>query len=182
MKFVPIEIKDKLGRTVVIRSPEIYDAEALIEYMKVTAGETDFLLNEPETVTMTVEQEEAFLENRIAAERELMLLAEVDGEIAGCTSLMQIDWRPRFKHRWGIAIALYKKYWGSGIGRALLETVLEVAKNLGYEQAELDVLHGNDCAKSLYESLGFVQYGILPHNVKYKDGTYADSYWMMKKL
>ena len=182
MKYGPFEIQDKLGGTVVLRSPELSDAEALIEYMKGTSGETRFLLNEPETVTITMDQEIELLKGRIAAERELMLIAEVDGEIAGCSALMEIDSRPRFVHRCGLAIALYKKYWGRGIGRAMMETLLNVAKDQGYEQAELEVMEGNERAKALYESLGFVQYGILPNNMKYKDGTYADSYWMMKKL
>ena len=71
---------------------------------------------------------------------------------------------------------------GAWTERDVMETLLDVAKDQGYEQAELEVMEGNERAKALYESLGFVQYGILPNNMKYKDGTYADSYWMMKKL
>jgi ribosomal protein S18 acetylase RimI-like enzyme len=64
----------------------------------------------------------------------------------------------------------------------MLETILEVARKLGYEQAELEVIAGNDQAIALYEKLGFRKYGTFPDNMKYKDGSYADAYWMMKKL
>ena len=64
----------------------------------------------------------------------------------------------------------------------MLETVLEEAKKLGYEQAELEVIADNERAIALYEKLGFRKYGTFPNNLKYQDGSYADGYWMMKKL
>ena len=48
-------------RNGILRNPQPSDARALIEYMKVTAGETPFILRYPEEITTTVEQEEAFL-------------------------------------------------------------------------------------------------------------------------
>lgn len=60
--------------------------------------------------------------------------------------------------------------------------VLHVAKKAGYEQAELEVISDNKPAVALYEKLGFKIYGTFPDNIKYADGTYADAYWMMKKL
>ena len=64
----------------------------------------------------------------------------------------------------------------------MLETILDVAKKCGYEQAELEVIATNEGAIALYEKLGFKEYGRFPDNMKYSDGTYADALWMMKKL
>ena len=64
----------------------------------------------------------------------------------------------------------------------MIEVALERAKEAGYEQAELEVIAGNEKAISLYKQLGFEKYGVFPDNVKYKDGSYADAFWMMKKL
>lgn len=64
----------------------------------------------------------------------------------------------------------------------MLDTILEVAKKVGYEQAELEVIADNKPAIALYEKLGFIRYGIFPDNMKYKDGDYVDAYWMMKNL
>ncbi len=88
----------------------------------------------------------------------------------------------RYRHRCDVAIALYKEYYGCGIGTAMLQTVLNVAKEAGYEQAELEVMAENENAIAMYEKLGFKKYGTFPDNMKYADGSYMDAYWMMKKL
>ena len=182
MFFAEKEFKLKDDRTCVLRSARPKeDAAALIEYLKVTAGEPRFILREPEEVTLTVEREEKFLQGNLDDPRSLMLLAFVDGEHAGNCSLISFD-KMRLAHRCDVAIALYQKYCGLGIGRKMLETVLEVAKSLGFEQAELEVVADNERAIALYKKLGFEVYGTMPRNMKYRDGTYADVYWMMKRL
>lgn len=182
MQFGPIEVKDKLGRTIILRNAEISDSENLLEYMKITTAETPFLVREPDEIQLTSEQEEAFVKGRIDHERELMLIATMNGAHIGNCSLMSIGNFKRYQHRCEIAIALYQKYWGAGIGTLMLETVLAVAKELGYEQAELEVIRDNVNAIKLYKKLGFDEYGIFPDNMKYVNGTYGDAIWMMKKL
>ena len=182
MKFGPVTAKDKLGRELILRNAQVSDAEALLTYLKVTSGETPYLIREPEEVNITLAQEEAFIKGMEEAERELMLAAYVDGEHAGNCSLMSKGSFSRYRHRCEVAVALYRKFHGAGIGEIMLQTVLDVAKKIGYEQAELEVVSGNEGAISLYKKLGFEQYGCLPHNMKYSDGKYADVYWMMKKL
>ncbi len=182
MKFDAIHIKDKLNRDVVLRSAETSDAEALIEYLKITTGETPYLIREPEEVTITLEQEKRFIESKINEERELMLIATIDGKHIGNCSLMNIAPYKRYNHRCEVAIALYQEYCGCGIGKAMMQTVLDVAKELGYEQAELEVIADNKGAIAMYEKLGFKKYGTFPTNMKYSDGTYADADWMMKRL
>lgn len=182
MKFNPIQRKDKLGRKIILRSAEASDAIALIDYLRITTGETPYLIREPEEVTITLEQEKQFIESKINAERELLLVTTIDGKHVGNCSLMSIAPYKRYKHRCEIAIALYQEYCGYGIGKVMMQTVLDVAKNLGYEQAELEVISNNKGAIELYKKLGFEKYGSFPNNIKYSDGTYAEAEWMMKKL
>lgn len=182
MRFDPIKVNDKLGREVVLRNAEPSDAEALIRYLRRTAGETPFLIREPDEITLTVEQERNFIQSKIDADRELMLIAGIGGRQIGNCSLMSAGRFRRYRHRCEVAIALYQEYCGAGIGRIMLETVLDVAKSCGYEQAELEVIAGNERAIRLYQKLGFREYGRFPDNMKYADGSYADSIWMMKKL
>ena len=175
-------IKDKKGRDVLLRSAEEKDAEALIDYMKITAAETPFLLREPDEISLTIEQEQAFIKAKKDSENELLLIAETGGRHIGNASLMSAGGFKRYRHRCEIAIALYQEYCGLGIGKAMLEMVFDIAKKAGYEQAELEVIANNKPAIALYEKLGFQKYGTFPDNMKYADGSYVDAYWMMKKL
>ena len=55
MRFAPKEIILKDGRACVLRPTAPEDAEAMIQYLKETAGETEYLLRYPDEVTFTVE-------------------------------------------------------------------------------------------------------------------------------
>lgn len=182
MIYGPREIQEKDGRKVTLRNANVSDAAALLHYLKTTATETRFLMREPEEIKITMQQQEAFIKSKEDAEGELMLIAEVDGEHVGNCSISSYGSYQRYSHRCSVAIALYQEYCGLGIGRKMMEIVLGIAKECGYEQAELEVITTNEKALRLYESLGFRIYGTQSHSMKYKDGTYADAYLMMKVL
>ena len=182
MVFKGKSMKDTLGRTIVFRNAIPEDAGDLIKYLKITSAETPYLIREPEEITITKPEEEQFIQAKIDANRELMLVAFMDGKHIGNCSLMSIAPYKRYSHRCELAIALYKEYCGFGIGKAMLQIVLDFAKNVGYEQAELEVMVENKDAIHLYEKLGFEKYGTFPDNMKFADGSYMDAFWMMKKL
>ncbi len=58
MLFEDKQITLKDGRTAILKSPRTEDADKLLNYIKKSCGETDFLIRYPEEWTMTVEQEE----------------------------------------------------------------------------------------------------------------------------
>ena len=66
MRFDTLEVKDKTGQTIVLRNAEESDAEDLIKYLRITTGETPFLIREPDEVKLTLEQEKLYLPNSIA--------------------------------------------------------------------------------------------------------------------
>ena len=182
MRIEPIFFKDKKGRTVELRAAEKKDAPALIEYLKITSGETPYLIREPDEINMSLEEEEEFIQENLDAERDMILIALIDGKHVGNCTLMSITPYRRLSHRCEIAIALYQEFCGCGIGKKMLETVLDTAAKIGYEQAELEVASGNKNAIALYEKVGFKICATHPDNLKYRDGTYTDVYWMMKRL
>ena len=63
----------------------------------------------------------------------MLMLAFVDGEYAGNCSFQPIGSRRRAKHRADIGIALFQKYTGFGLGRLMLEQLLEKIKELAGE-------------------------------------------------
>ena len=62
MQIQPCTVRLKDGREVLLRSTEAADAQALLDYMRVTSGETHFMARYPEECQATVEQETGFIE------------------------------------------------------------------------------------------------------------------------
>ena len=170
------------GRRCILRSPCEADAPVLLEYLKTTYGETPYLLREPEEVFSDVDQERAFIRTSNEEPRSALLLAEVDGELAGLCSLHPVAGLRRCRHRCDLGIALYQRFCGMGLGRIMMVALLSLAGELGYEQAELEVVDGNAAAMALYEKLGFALCGRRPNGVKYADGSYADDLLMVRRL
>lgn len=179
--LVKEEIVKLNGHDLLLRNAGEEDAQMLLEYLKTTCGETRFLVKEPEEITLTLEEECKFIRHQNESDINLMLLGFWDGEYVGNCSLMGNN-ASRYRHRASIGIALYQKYTGRGIGKVMLEKLFMAAREKGIEQIELEVVADNVHALSLYKKLGFEIFGTFPNNMKYKDDTYADVYWMMKKL
>ena len=180
MRVEAIELKVD-GHDFCLRNAEEADAEMLISYLKTTCGETRYLIKEPEEITMTLEQERKFINTQNEADHSLMLLGFLDGEYVGNCSFMGMG-PSRYLHRASMGIALFQKYTGRGLGKVMVSQLCDIARASGIDQLELEVVTDNVRAVSLYIRQGFKACGILPDNMKYKDGTYADVYYMVKKL
>lgn len=111
-----------------------------------------------------------------------MMLALVDGVVAGNCALNPLGSKRRILHRCSLAIALKKAYWSLGIGTAMISYLTELAQQIGYEQIELEVIDGNDQAVHLYTKCGFTETGRHLRALKYDDGTYRDELLMCKLL
>ena len=105
MLFEEISIQDKMGRTVVFRNARPEDSADLIKYLKTTSAETPYLIREPDEITITEEKEKQFIQSKIDDERELMLVALIDGKHIGNCSLMSIAPYKRYNHRCDVDIA-----------------------------------------------------------------------------
>lgn len=54
-------------------------------------------------------------------------------------------------------VAVHPQFWRQGVGRALLQTALDKAAQLGLTRIMLEVRASNEPAQRLYHSFGFVQ-------------------------
>ena len=152
----------KDGRTCVIRSGEETDGQALLDIYLLTHAQTDFLLSYPDEATMTAESEAQFLKARAESENGIELLAEVDGVVVGSAGIGSVGTKEKVRHRAEFGVSVDKAFWGLGVGRALTESSIECAKAAGYAQVELEVVAENEPALSLYQSVGFREYGRNP--------------------
>ena len=181
MIFEEKKITLKDGRTAILKSPCVEDAEKLLNYIKKSCGETDFLARYPEEWNITVEQEEAWVNRLRSAPDTLGITCYIDGEVAGNC---EISFRGGIKtsHRATIAIAILKDYWNLGIGSAMFEELVAAAQKRGTEIMELEFIEGYDRARHLYEKFGFRVVAEKPNAFKLKDGTYRNEFYMQKYL
>lgn len=86
------------------------------------------------------------------------LFAEVEGVIAGAVwARIMEDYGYIDNETPSLAIALYKEYRGKGVGTALLQAMLKLLQEHGYEQVSLAVQKENYAVK-LYTACGFRVY------------------------
>ncbi len=155
-----ITLKD--GKTCVLRNGTEQDAQAVLDIFILTHGQTDFLTTYPEETSFTEEQEKEYLNRKMMSDREVELVAVVDGIIAGTAGIDGIRAAEKTRHRASFGISIDRAWWGLGIGRALTEACIECAKEAGFSQLELEVVAENKRAFRLYQSAGFVEYGRNP--------------------
>ncbi len=181
MIFQEKEIKLKDSRTAILRSPVPEDAEVMLNFFYQANRETPFLLNSPEDPVITVERELAFIENHNSSENDIMLVCLVDGEFAGNCQLNRRTKRKN-RHRGGVGIAVSQKFWNLGIGTALFRELIQIARDWGLEQLELEFIEGNERGKALYEKMGFQTIGFIPNAIHQPDGTVLKEYMMILEL
>jgi len=175
-----IELKD--GTACILRSPDEHDAEKMIEYLKITSEETYFLSRYLEEINMTTDKEIELLKDNLNSDKDMMIVAIVNNELAGNAGISCVKRHIKLKHRAAFGISIKEKYWNNGIGNALLREVIEQASQMGYEQIELGVFSDNEKAKELYKKYGFEIWGNMKNAYKLKDGTYRDEIMMGRMI
>ncbi|MEJ0086947.1 MAG: GNAT family N-acetyltransferase [Pseudomonadota bacterium] len=94
-----------------------------------------------------------------------LLIAQDGPELAGCVAMRPLDGSTGEMKR------LYVRagYRGSGLGRILVEAVVDAARRADYRELRLDTLPDMAAAQALYRRLGFVD--IHPYGEKHLPGT-----------
>lgn len=106
------------------------------------------------------DEELATLPGGYAPPSGALLLASVEGEPAGCVGL----------HAWEPGVAEMKRLYlrpafrGKRVGRALTESVIERARQIGYARLRLDTLPTMTEAQGLYRRLGFREIEAYRHS------------------
>ncbi|MBQ9085962.1 MAG: GNAT family N-acetyltransferase [Clostridia bacterium] len=183
MIFKEKTIQLKNGTTAILKSPEIGDGAKMLTYIKTACGETEFLARYPEEwEDVSVEREEKWIQNGRDSRNTLLITCYVDGTVVGnCEIGFRSD--QKTNHRASLAIAILKSYWGLGIGSAMFEELMAVAKaHPGTEIVELEFIEGNDRARALYEKFGFRIVSERPNAFRLRDGRRVSEYFMQKVL
>ena len=93
-----------------------------------------------------------------------LLLAMVDGEVAGCCALRPLDSADYSNACEMKRLYVRKAYRRLGLGRELAEAVLDAARVASYHHLLLDTLNDMESARALYKDLGFEEVPPYYHN------------------
>jgi len=160
-----------------IRKASSDDAEHLSNIWKVICAEKKYTaVDKP----FTVEEERDYILS--LSEREVVLVAELDGKIIGFQTLDLWSKVLTSTHHVGtIGTFILPEYRGKNIAYTLTKRTFEFARENFYEKIVIYIRKGNQRAIKFYQNLGFIIKGDLERHVKI-DNTYEDEIFMEKFL
>ena len=177
---IVFEGKSDKGTPLMLRYPKQGDAKVMCDYINALSEERTFVRFQGEH--MELEEEQKFLDGQLEKIKEhkcIQILVFAGDELIGIAGIDMGHKTDRHIGNFGISIS--KKFRGEGIGKLLMETVLDKAtKELSsLEIIKLAVFANNKLALKMYKDFGFVEYGSLPNGVKLEHG-YDDHIYMFK--
>ncbi|WP_026582447.1 GNAT family N-acetyltransferase [Bacillus sp. J33] len=161
----------------VIRSAIQEDAKVISEVRVQTDGETENMDREAGEAYIDEAGFKQIIQEDTDRDRNLFLVAEVDGKIAGF-SRCEGSTLKRSAHKVVFGVCVLKEFWGYGIGKNLLKESILWAELNEIKKITLNVLETNEKAIKLYKSHGFEVEGILKEDKKLSDGKFYDTILM----
>ncbi|MCD5323363.1 MULTISPECIES: GNAT family N-acetyltransferase [Pontibacillus] len=163
-----------------IREGKIEDAPVMWEIQQDVASEGPYLITITEELKKTSEHHHNWVSELIEHERKHLLVAEIDEKIIGWI-VFQSPSRARLAHTGTFGMMVQEASRGMGIGRQLLEHLMEWAKDHPViEKVSLGVFSSNENAIRLYQRLGFVEEGRKVREIKLEEGQYVDDILMYR--
>jgi ribosomal protein S18 acetylase RimI-like enzyme len=168
------------GRTVVLRIMRPDDAPAVITLTRGILEEGLFAVTDSDEYRPNEQEERTRIEAFLQRPNNLALVAEGEGVVVGKLTFEGETLR-RIAHRGILVIFLAPEWRNCGIGRTLMETLIEWASGHPViEKLCLSVLSTNTPAISLYRKLGFLDEGCLPREVRSRNGDLIDDLRMYR--
>ena len=169
----------KNGEKYIIREATLEDAENMMNYLDLIAGESENLTFGIGEINITLEDEKEFIDAALKADNQYFIIAEYKGKIIGNLNFAS-GIRPRISHAGEFGVSVAKEFWGNGIGTELITNLIDWAKeNKKISKINLQVKEENKNAMKLYEKLGFEVEGLIKRTF-FIDGKYYNSYFMGK--
>ncbi|MBU5212477.1 GNAT family N-acetyltransferase [Heyndrickxia oleronia] len=163
--------KSKDGKTVIIREAKEQDAERILNSASKALINAPYMLTTVDDVkNMSVDSIQKTLKAYLENPNHVQFIAEVDGKLVGSIDFKNGN-KEKISHQGTFAMTILPEYRNYGIGRALLETLINWAKNNSkIEKVCLEVMEDNLGAIKLYKNLGFFEEGRKAKGIKMDDG------------
>jgi RimJ/RimL family protein N-acetyltransferase len=133
----------------------------VIAHVNAVGAEGVYLMTE--RLVKTAKEERAIF-RQADGRRSLYLVAVVEGRIVG-TSDIGRGRHSKNRHTASLGIALGKDARGVGLGRAMMQVMIDWARSRGVRKLTLGVFASNRRAVALYKKLGFTEEGRLKGQV-----------------
>jgi RimJ/RimL family protein N-acetyltransferase len=160
------------GRTVRLRPGRVEDAELTLRNVNRIGGEEVYIMIER---VPNLEEEVRWL-SAFDGVRNVLFIALARDEVVGAADCHGGTFA-KDRHVGGIGIAIQEGWREAGLGRRMMERLMEWMRARGFAKAELAVFATNLRARRLYESLGFVDEGVRRRHVRIR-GEYVDEILM----
>jgi RimJ/RimL family protein N-acetyltransferase len=108
------------------------------------------------------------------------IIAEIGGKIIANGEVKQGRYKDTRRHG-HMGLTMISSYRGQGIGRMIIETLVQESRRAGLRTLEVEFLAENETAQRAYQKGGFKQVGIIPHKV-FREGKYFDGLIMAREL
>lgn len=162
----------KSGEKLIIKEVDLDDAEMVIDYVQQISLQSEMITISPGEFNPTIEEEREFFKKFIEAENQIYLIGMIHDKIVSVADISASQ-RKRIRHIGTLGISTHKTYWGKGIGRYVMEYLLDwVRTNQDLSKIHLTVRTDNTRAIKLYQSLGFQIEGTQKNGLKASDGMY----------
>lgn len=123
-----------------------------------------------------------FYRQFFAPESEIYVCRSLNEEVIG-GFYIKPNFSGRCDHIANAAYMIKDSHRGQGIGTLLVNASLEIAKSLGFQAMQFNmVLSQNVIALKLYNKLGFKIIGTIPQAIRNPDGSYQDGYILFHAL
>ena len=172
------EYPTKDGRVVVIHDATEDDLQAIIDLWNRVASEGKYLATEHVT-----DFQHRWFAQTIKGKTGLWVVSKIDARIVGACNVIPrgLGGVNKSRHVLTSGMAVLKEYRGIGIGKALMNYVINWAKTQNYEKISLSVFSTNAPALNLYQKFGFKIEGVKKKEFKI-ESKYVDEICMGKFL
>ena len=132
-----------------------------------------------ETEPRTPEERRQWMGARAA--RHPVAVAVTGGQVVGWGSLNAFNPRPAYDNVVDLSVYVERGWRGRGVGRALLQHLLPLARTLGYHKMVLATFPFNEAGVALYQKVGFRPVGVYREQGRL-DGRWVDVLIMERLL
>ncbi|MCQ2979323.1 MAG: GNAT family N-acetyltransferase [Clostridia bacterium] len=180
MQFESIEVNSKNGRSYLVRHAREQDAPNVIALERKVLNETTFLPIISDEYKNNLIDERKYLEDARKSNKFGVLVAIIDGDLAGVAKIMPKSENFKESHIAKIEVMVQRKYEGQGIGKTLTDNLVNLATNTGFE---IIYAYSNDKNKKAVTMLTRLDFKIacsVPKAFKEPDGSYDNELILVK--